>query len=61
MDSMSGIFNPPVSMVFISGARLILSLPFQINEYSRLLIVFNKIFLGRDKRSPVQLVFFLTM
>ena len=49
MDSMSGIFNPPCSKEFISAFRLTLSLPFQTNEYSKLLIFFYEIFLGRDK------------
>ena len=45
MDSMSGIFNPPFSKEFINAFRLTLSLPFQTNEYSRLLIILMKSFL----------------
>ena len=52
MDSMSGIFNPPLSKEFINAFRLTLSLPFQTNEYSRLLIILMKSFLVeiRDAR-----------
>ena len=52
MDSMSGIFNPPFSKEFINAFRLTYSLPFQTNEYSRLLIILMKSFLVeiRDAR-----------
>ena len=55
MDSMSGIFNPPFSREFIIAFHLTLSLPFQTNEYSRLLIFLMKSFLVeiRDARYKI--------
>ena len=46
IDSMLGIFKPPLSIGLINAVRFTLSFPFQTKDYSRVLIInfFDKLF-----------------